>query len=1093
MTVQISPAAELNQKNDTTTGDSVEARISNVTELVDSAITIYENQQIRINQMDDPATKLDDLSNGPWRDSAFAAEETRVVDGVAQRVTNNRLQTNSVWDFMFNNPIRFIYDSPNPEVASTIVNPVDNIQRERYDSIFREHLQRIKIPGGVQDSVNNAVSQLNNLNTVGYQNALTQATNIIVEPMLSELIVLRDIINAVNNEINNPQSVIYKPGGISFGPYTTNTISSFQMPPLMLEIRDGINALISILREIYNRIDEIVNLPQDVLARISLLNTGLEQNPNNPNEFSMVKPQEKDPWGIRFTYTSQQAGNLFAQQRQVNEFTDVASRNATGINRRNNNQRQQELQASRDILEQTTINLQKDFYFQLLPAIKSNLPVSGGTDVPGAMPGIQFRIENNIVKHKIPGFAPVYQPIGIDSIKCTLVGMFTGSDGLDLSANYLQDLSAGLLNRGQNLPVGSKQEYSIAKNGPTLSAFDSSNNPYLNGEIDPRNNPLVFNDGVDIPIPSQSRSRTASPVAVISEDAFRGAQDFYNEIVSQGREVEVELNLRKGTGAYPGGSVGPFRDPETGNPKFKGLIRRLDLYYVRRDRCWFIIDLEITDSGLIGKECLNLTNVIEESIDLFEGVAEPLGLTKEQLDKCFKDPIEMPLKGEDSGKVFVVDQSTGLSYFYSSISNQLLSDQTYPLSFEATMAYLFGSLDNDRLDNVPSTKDVINSYTRAASVTVVIGNVFTIADYLRDKKARIAALMLRLAALYEPTLTSKDNDFANTVIPSTAVKGINFHGTAWRYNKNLGKFFYVYENNSELVRDVKVATERARTLKDLLYDRELGLYDGGGAEKAATFVLQEYVPLLKIPDNDCTKLLEEIEKESFNKQDDVNGTQSINSPLPLPEQLTSSIPGNNTNLTSSPLPQVDVFETENVDNENFIPPEAIDSIENGVLNRLIEQSLNEYLKVLDRDQPAFVGTSLSHELTTTLKPQVRSNQLYTTNISNVNLTLVNNRTRVRKNETNSAELSIGIRFTTNKPFYMFRNNNFYKFETGFSFTSRVIVKSYLQNNTKVYKTDSVVIGTPRTLAVEAPVEPVQTAPQNLEPSASNNPSTSQPG
>lgn len=75
----------------------------------------------------------------------------------------------------------------------------------------------------------------------------------------------------------------------------------------------------------------------------------------------------------------------------------------------------------------TTLN---EWYLTLLPAMRSVIPNNGGMDVPGALPGLQFQIRSNIAKHKIPGFQPLYQHLGVDSIIITLVGTFTGDGGL---------------------------------------------------------------------------------------------------------------------------------------------------------------------------------------------------------------------------------------------------------------------------------------------------------------------------------------------------------------------------------------------------------------------------------------------------------------------------------------------------------------------------------------------------------------------------------------------------------------------------------------------------------------------------------------
>jgi hypothetical protein len=77
-----------------------------------------------------------------------------------------------------------------------------------------------------------------------------------------------------------------------------------------------------------------------------------------------------------------------------------------------------------------TTSTLKEWYLTLLPAMRSVMPNNGGQDVPGALPGLQFQIRSNIAKHKIPGFQPLYQHLGVDSIIITLIGTFTGDGGL---------------------------------------------------------------------------------------------------------------------------------------------------------------------------------------------------------------------------------------------------------------------------------------------------------------------------------------------------------------------------------------------------------------------------------------------------------------------------------------------------------------------------------------------------------------------------------------------------------------------------------------------------------------------------------------
>jgi hypothetical protein len=187
----------------------------------------------------------------------------------------------------------------------------------------------------------------------------------------------------------------------------------------------------------------------------------------------------------------------------------------------------------------------KRWSLALLPAMQSNIRYSGGTDVPGALPGLSFRTIPSIARHKVPGFQPVYQHMGIDSVTVTMVGCFTGADG--------------------------------AEEGNLRSNFDGVSAVLLGDEAEQR-------------------------ITLIKRlDSYKSFQDFYRISVQQGRELTVELNI-SGSGKF-----NPAEDDEVctglrnsrGNPQFKALVKRMDTYYTRSDRTWYTIDLEITDYRLI--------------------------------------------------------------------------------------------------------------------------------------------------------------------------------------------------------------------------------------------------------------------------------------------------------------------------------------------------------------------------------------------------------------------------------------------------------------------------------------------------------------
>jgi hypothetical protein len=77
----------------------------------------------------------------------------------------------------------------------------------------------------------------------------------------------------------------------------------------------------------------------------------------------------------------------------------------------------------------TQVDTNKSYFFSLLPAMDSVIPMTASKDVPNALPGLHIRVKANIAKLRVPGSTPIYQHMGIDSVIVTVVGMFTGVDG----------------------------------------------------------------------------------------------------------------------------------------------------------------------------------------------------------------------------------------------------------------------------------------------------------------------------------------------------------------------------------------------------------------------------------------------------------------------------------------------------------------------------------------------------------------------------------------------------------------------------------------------------------------------------------------
>lgn len=219
---------------------------------------------------------------------------------------------------------------------------------------------------------------------------------------------------------------------------------------------------------------------------------------------------------------------------------------------------------------------EKVWYLSLLPAMRSTIPLQGGSDTPGAMPGLNFKFNSNITKHKIVGFQPIYQHLGVDSITCTMVGFFTGADG--------------------ETPGTSKLSNDVRNRNASNNVSNTLFTPYEQ----------LINAGGSLNI-----GQIAAEL-----DSYRDFQSFVSFAVQKARELTIDINIARNTQVSNlSGESGFLRDGTTGNPRFKGIIKRMDVYHARQDRTWYIMDIEITDSGLTKGECINLTNDIEKILE----------------------------------------------------------------------------------------------------------------------------------------------------------------------------------------------------------------------------------------------------------------------------------------------------------------------------------------------------------------------------------------------------------------------------------------------------------------------------------------------
>lgn len=169
----------------------------------------------------------------------------------------------------------------------------------------------------------------------------------------------------------------------------------------------------------------------------------------------------------------------------------------------------------------------KSFYMVLPPNADTKHP---GKANPMQMPGLQIKSATTISKLRIPGFFPIYQHLGIDSITVTMSGMFTGYDGL--------------------------REVSSAGNWEE----------WRNGEIYGQLN-----------IPG-------------AQDSYAAASEFFEFAVTQKVPVQVTIFTEAKNPSTSKSYL--FRDNQS-NIAFKGYVKEFEALYVRQDRNYYLMKFEV--------------------------------------------------------------------------------------------------------------------------------------------------------------------------------------------------------------------------------------------------------------------------------------------------------------------------------------------------------------------------------------------------------------------------------------------------------------------------------------------------------------------
>jgi hypothetical protein len=111
----------------------------------------------------------------------------------------------------------------------------------------------------------------------------------------------------------------------------------------------------------------------------------------------------------------------------------------------------------------------KTFNMLLPPSIESKHP---GRSNPLQLPGLQIKAGVNISKLKIPGFFPIYQNLGVESLTVSMSGMFTGYDGTNVvaAANWENAVGIGQseVQQGQDSFASASELYDFAVKNKAL-------------------------------------------------------------------------------------------------------------------------------------------------------------------------------------------------------------------------------------------------------------------------------------------------------------------------------------------------------------------------------------------------------------------------------------------------------------------------------------------------------------------------------------------------------------------------------------------------------------------------------------------------
>jgi len=137
------------------------------------------------------------------------------------------------------------------------------------------------------------------------------------------------------------------------------------------------------------------------------------------------------------------------------------------LNRDSNSLIQQTVAIKQSIYRVKLTSNGKTFNMLLPPSIETKHP---GKSNPLQMPGLQIEASAAISKLKIPGFFPIYQHLGVETLTVSMSGMFTGYDGTDTLANASEwegwkDLT---IKEGQDSYAAANELYEFAVRNKSL-------------------------------------------------------------------------------------------------------------------------------------------------------------------------------------------------------------------------------------------------------------------------------------------------------------------------------------------------------------------------------------------------------------------------------------------------------------------------------------------------------------------------------------------------------------------------------------------------------------------------------------------------